>query len=138
MIFVKCKNVGELRNQCQQEYDQYVSLGGQNFYFRSNIDELVEDSNFEQIIQKLVKDHREDADICMQVYTDTREISMPKVDILQELQETEDYLRQLPGENYWWMKMKEGKEKYFGLLFWVQYVQNNGEKQGLLYTAVHK
>lgn len=138
MIFVKCKNIGELRNQCQQEYDQYVSLGGQNFYFRSNIDELVEDSNFEQIIQKLVKDHREDADICMQVYTDTREISMPKVDILQELQETEDYLRQLPGENYWWMKMKEGKEKYFGLLFWVQYVQNNGEKQGLLYTAVHK
>ena len=83
-------------------------------------------------------DHREDADICMQVYTDTREISIPKMDILQELQETEDYLRQLPGENYWWMKMKEEKEKYFGLLFWVQYVQNNGEKQGLLYTAVHK
>lgn len=138
MIFVKCKNVGELRNQCQQEYDQYVSLGGQNFYFRSNIDELVEDSNFEQIIQKLVKDHREDADICMQVYTDTREISMPKADILQELQETEDYLRQLTGENYWWMKMKEGKEKYFGLLFWVQYASKDGESPGLLYLAVHQ
>ena len=138
MIFVKCKNVGELRNQCQQEYDQYVSLGGQNFYFRSNIDELVEDSNFEQIIQKLVKDHREDADICMQVYTDTREISMPKADILQELQETEDHLRQLTGENYWWMKMKEGKEKYFGLLFWVQYASKDGESPGLLYLAVHQ
>ena len=58
MIFVKCKNVGELKKQCQQEYDQYVSLGGKDFYFRSNIDELVEDSNFEQMIQKLVKDHR--------------------------------------------------------------------------------
>ena len=138
MIFVKCKNVGELKNQCQQEYDQYVSLGGKDFYFRSNIDELVEDSNFEQIIQKLVKDHREDADICMQVYTDTREISMPKADILQELQETEDYLRQLPGENYWWMKMKEGKEKYFGLLFWVQYAAKDGESPGLLYLAVHQ
>ena len=138
MIFVKCKNVGELKNQCQQEYDQYVSLGGKDFYFRSNIDELVEDSNFEQIIQKLVKDHREDADICMQVYTDTREISIPKMDILQELQETEDYLRQLPGENYWWMKMKEEKEKYFGLLFWVQYALKDGENPGLLYLAVHQ
>lgn len=138
MIFVKCKNVGELKNQCQQEYDQYVSLGGKDFYFRSNIDELVEDSNFEQMIQKLVKDHREDADICMQVYTDTREISIPKMDILQELQETEDYLRQLPGENYWWMKMKEEKEKYFGLLFWVQYASKDGESPGLLYLAVHQ
>ena len=138
MIFVKCKNIGDLRNQCQQEYDRYVSLEGQDFYFRSNIQELEEDSNFEQIMQKLVKDHREDADIYMQVYTDYSEISIPKADILRELKETEDVLRQLPGEHYWWMKMKEGEKKYLGLLFWVQYDPNDGQKPALLYTAVHK
>ena len=74
----------------------------------------------------------------MQVYTDFREFSMTKEEVLQELQETEDCLRQQQGEYYWWMKMKEGKEKYQGLMFWVGYLENGGPEQELLYTAVHR
>lgn len=138
MVFAKCKDIEELRIQCKKEYDQYISEKGRDFFFRSNIQTLDEKSDFNQIMEEVVKEHREDSDICMQVYTDFRKISISKENILRELQETQDYLQKLPGEQYWWMKMKEGKEKYLGLLFWAQYVQNNGEKQGLLYTAVHK
>ena len=138
MIFVKCKSIEELRQQCKNEYDQYVSTDGQDFYFRSNIPELDEYSGFNQIIRGMIKDNRKDADICVQVYTDFREFSMTKEEVLQELQETEDCLRQQQGEHLWWMKMKEGKEKYQGLMFWVVYIENGGQEQELLYTAVHR
>ena len=138
MVFVKCKNVEDLKEHCRKEYNIYVSEKGDNFFFLSNVETIVEQCDFDLMIEEMLKNHRKNTDICMRVYTDFREISTSKESVLQELRETEEFLRQQPGENYWVIQMKEGKEKYKGLLLWTEYLDKSGQKQEFLYIGEHQ
>ena len=138
MIYAVCKDIEELREQVKKAYKNYDDREGKHFYSNSNIQKVDKNAGFEYVVLNLLQDGREDMDIFLQAYTDMRAYSIGAEAMMKEIRETEEYLMKQEGEKYWWMDIKENKEKYFGILFFVGYLPKDDAKQRMYYIQINQ
>lgn len=133
MIFRVCESINEVKKYAKEMWKQYQGDTDAICYVTSNMKGVNLKVSLVEMIELLAGREEPDSHVFVKLITDSREGTLQLDEVLSELRETENFLKENDKNSAWWIACKKGAERYQFMMLQVNWIPLKGKEKKKIY-----